>query len=71
MFSSCAPCIILYSKALVPGFFAAKLAHAKLVHIRRALSSTVINSNQERFQAKPANLLIPINFSFPFRGGGA
>jgi hypothetical protein len=46
---------------------------AKLVHTRRALSSTVINSHQEpaRFQAKPATLLIPIDFAFPFRGGGA
>ena len=32
------------------------------------LLSTLIRS---RFQAKPATLLIPINFSFPFRGGGA
>ena len=32
------------------------------------LLSTFIRS---RFQAKPATLLIPINFSFPFRGGGA
>ena len=32
------------------------------------LLSTLIRS---RFQAKPATLLIPIEFSFPFRGGGA
>jgi hypothetical protein len=32
------------------------------------LSSTLIRS---RFQAKPATLLIPIDFSFPFCGGGA
>ena len=32
------------------------------------LLSTLIRS---RFQAKPATLLIPIDFSFPFRGGGA
>jgi hypothetical protein len=32
------------------------------------LLSTSIRS---RFQAKPATLLIPIDFSFPFRGGGA
>ena len=38
---------------------------AKLVHTRRALSSTVINSHQEPFQAKPATLLIPIDVSFP------
>jgi len=31
------------------------------------LLSTLIRS---RFQAKPANLLIPIDFSFPFRSGG-
>jgi hypothetical protein len=39
---------------------------AKLVHIRRALSSTNIYSHQEtRFPVKPATLLIPID-SFPF-----
>ena len=32
------------------------------------LSTLIIRS---RFQAKPANLLIPIDFSFPFCGGGA
>jgi hypothetical protein len=32
------------------------------------LLSTLIRS---RFQAKPATLLIPIDSSFPFRGGGA
>jgi len=32
------------------------------------LLSTLIRS---RFQAEPATLLIPIAFSFPFRGGGA
>ena len=32
------------------------------------LLSTLIRS---RFQVKPATLLIPIDFSFPFRGGGA
>jgi hypothetical protein len=41
---------------------------AKLVHTKRALSNTVIRS---RVQANPATLLIPIDFSFPFRGGGA
>ena len=35
---------------------------AKLVHTRRALYSTVINFHQNRFQAKPATLLIPIDF---------
>ena len=44
---------------------------AKLVHTRRALFSTVINSHQEPVQAKPATLLIPIDISFPLRGGGA
>jgi hypothetical protein len=44
---------------------------AKLVHARRALSSSVFNSIRSRLQAKPATLLIPIDFSFPFRGGGA
>jgi hypothetical protein len=33
---------------------------AKLVHTRRALSSTIINSHQRQFQVKPAALLIPI-----------
>ena len=33
------------------------------------LLSTIIR--RSRFQAKPATLLIPIDFSFPFRGGGA
>ena len=40
------------------------------IHTRRAfpvLLSTLIRS---RFQAKPATLLIPIDFSVPFRGGG-
>jgi hypothetical protein len=44
---------------------------AKLVYTRRALSSTVINIIRSRFQAKPATLLIPIDFSFPFRDEGA
>jgi len=47
---------------------------AKLVHTRHALSSTVINSHniiRSRFQANPATHLIHIEFSFPFRGGGA
>jgi hypothetical protein len=44
---------------------------AKLVHTRRALSSMLTNLIRSRFQAKPATLLIPIDFSFPFRGGGA
>ena len=38
---------------------------AKLVHTRRALSSTVINSHQEtRFSVKPATLLIPVDLFF-------
>jgi hypothetical protein len=41
----------------------------KLVHTRRALSSTVINSHQEPVSGQAATLLIPIDFSFPFRGG--
>jgi hypothetical protein len=44
---------------------------AKLVHSRRALSSTVINSPQEPVSGQACTLLIPIDFSFPFRGGGA
>jgi len=39
---------------------------AKLVHTRRALSSTVITLIRSRFQAKPATLLIPIDFSILF-----
>ena len=38
---------------------------AKLVHTRRALSSTILTLTRTRFQAKPATLLIPIDFSFP------
>jgi hypothetical protein len=41
---------------------------AALVHTFPVLLSTLIRS---RFQTKPATLLIPIDFSFPFRGGGA
>jgi hypothetical protein len=51
--------------------FAAKLVHTSTVICRRALSSTVILLStliRSRFQAKPATLLIPIDFSFPFRG---
>jgi hypothetical protein len=45
---------------------------AELVHTRRALYSTVSTLIiRSRFQAKPATLLIPIDFSFPFRSGGA
>jgi hypothetical protein len=44
---------------------------AKFVHTRRALSSTVINSHQESVSGQACNLLIPIDFSFPFRDGGA
>ena len=40
---------------------------AKLVHTRRAQLSLI----RSRCQAKPATLLIPIDFSFPFHGGGA
>jgi len=43
---------------------------AKLVHTRRALSSTILTLTRTRFQAKPATLLIPIDFSFPFAGEG-
>jgi hypothetical protein len=45
----------------------------KLVHTRRALSSTVINfSSGSGFRPSlPATLLIPIGFSFPFLGGEA
>ena len=39
---------------------------AKLVHTRRALSSTIINSHQEPVQAKPATLFIPLIFPFLF-----
>ena len=46
--------------------------HQDVGHIRKnhlqAKLSTLIRS---RFQTKPAALLIPIDFSFPFRGGGA
>jgi len=44
---------------------------AKLVHTRRALSSAVINSHQEPVSGQACTLLIPLDFSFPFRGGGA
>jgi len=47
---------------------------AKLVHTRRALSSTVINFHQEPVSGQacnPGRLLVLINFSFPFRSGGA
>jgi len=43
---------------------------AKLVHTRRALSSTVINSHQEPVSGQACNPLDPHWFSFPFRGGG-
>ena len=40
---------------------------AKLVHTRRALSSTVINYHQAAtIIGKPATLLIPIDFPFLF-----
>ena len=39
---------------------------ARLVHTRRALSSTVINLIRRRFQVKPATLLIPVDlFVYP------
>jgi hypothetical protein len=41
---------------------------ANLVHTKRALSRTVIDSHQGQFQAKPAALLFPIDqcgFSLP------
>ena len=44
---------------------------AKLVHTRRALSSTVINSHKESVPGQACNPMIPIDFSFPFRGEGA
>jgi hypothetical protein len=46
-------------------------AAAKLVHTRRALSSTVINSLQEPVSGQACNPLDPHWFFFPFRGGGA
>ena len=42
-----------------------------LVHTRRALSSTVINSHQEPVLSQACNPLDPHWYSFPFRGGGA
>ena len=52
--------------------FAAKLVHTMVPGWPDVpfpvLLSTLIRS---RFQAKPATLLIPIDFPFPFRGGGA
>ena len=44
---------------------------AKLVHTRRALSSTVVNSHQEPVSGQACNPPDPYWFSFPFRGGGA
>jgi hypothetical protein len=44
---------------------------AKLVHTRRALSSTVINSHQDPVSGQACNPLDPHWFSFPFHGGGA
>jgi len=44
---------------------------AKFVHTRRAFPVLLSTLSRSRFQAKPATLLIPIDFSFPFRGGGA
>jgi hypothetical protein len=44
---------------------------AKLVHTRRALSSTAINSHQEPVSDQALTPLIPIDFSFRFRDGGA
>jgi hypothetical protein len=45
---------------------------AKLVHTRRALSSTVINSSGAGFRPSlQPSILIPIYFSFPYRGRGA
>ena len=44
---------------------------AKLVHTRRALSSTVINSHQEPVSGQACNPLDPHCYFLPFRGGGA
>ena len=44
---------------------------AKLVHTRRALSSTVINTHQEPVSGQACNPLDPHWFFLPFRGGGA
>jgi len=51
---------------LLPSFMFIRRIHAvnyaaKLVHTRLALSNTIINSHQRRFQVKPAILLIPID----------
>jgi len=44
---------------------------AKLVHTRRALSSTIINSHQEPVSGQACNPLDPHCFFFPFCVGGA
>ena len=44
---------------------------AKVVHTRRALSSTVINSHQEPVSGQACDPLDPHYISFSFCGGGA
>ena len=44
---------------------------AKLVHTRRVLSSTIINSHQEPVSGQACNPPDPHYFSFPLCGGGA
>jgi hypothetical protein len=51
---------------LLPSFMFTRSVNyaSKLVHTRRALSSTIINYHQRRFQVRPATLRSPLIFSF-------
>ena len=65
-FSTKLECVLCIESLCILNYIAKEI-NMKQLFIPVLLSTLIMS----RCQAKPATLLIPIDFSFPFRGGGA